>query len=119
MKASKSQTAFMIGAVAWAGFSIAVGVVGGIFGGDTEYPMTAAEKLTWWLVAGLGGVMLLVGLRAWRRLPLLGGVLMAVGALAAGVIMWWSIVIPVLAILVAVFGVVRARRFARELQAIS
>jgi hypothetical protein len=60
------------------------------------------------------GGMILAGLRLSRRAPLLGSVLLTVGALPLGLFVFWMVIPPVVAVLVTVFGVRRAIRFARE-----
>ena len=47
-----------------------------------------------------------------RRSPLLGGILAVCGSLPMGAMMWWSVVVPVLSVVVAAFAVARAGRFA-------
>ncbi len=61
-----------------------------------------------------GGAMILAGLRLSKQAPWLGGALLVVGALPLGLFVFWMVIPPVVAVLVTVFGVRRAIRFARE-----
>ncbi len=61
-----------------------------------------------------GGAMILAGLWLSKQVPRLGGALLVVGALPLGLFVFWMIIPPVVAVLVTVFGVRRAIRFARE-----
>ena len=114
MNGPKSQAAFMFGAIVMGIASLVFSVTGAIFG-----DMSAADKLVWGLVLGVGGIMILVGLRQCSRTPPLGGALIVLGAVALGVMMWWSLFVPVLAVLLAAYGVTRARQFARERSAVT
>ena len=60
----------------------------------------------------LGAMCVLAGLHISRRSPQLANFLVVGGAVAVGAMAWWSILVPVLALLVAVFGVTRARSLA-------
>ena len=77
------------------------------------------ERIMWGLGTFLSGAAILVGLRLSKRIPLLGGGLVVAGAIPLGYSMWWTYIMPILALVVAVFGVVRAFRFARERRAVS
>ncbi len=69
----------------------------------------------WWAFIGLlPGAMILVGLWASMRSPLLGGILITVGAVPLAIMFYWTIILPLLAMTVVIFGVVRAIEFARE-----
>ncbi len=111
MNGSVAQKGLLGLAVLLALFYIVVGVsiqAEGDFG-------SVGEKIAWGLAAISAGAFILAGLWLSKRAPLLGGILVVVGAVPLGLFMWWLFFIPpVVALVVAVFGVVRARRFARE-----
>ncbi len=83
-----------------------------LFDEDTSLNAIGSAVLAGLYVAG--GVMILAGLRLSKQAPWLGGVLLVVGALPLGLLVFWMFIPPVVAVLVTVFGVRRARRFARE-----
>ena len=58
----------------------------------------------------LAGLMILAGLWAGRHSPQSGGNLIAVGAVPAAICFWWTGVVPAVALPVAAFGILRARR---------
>ncbi len=61
-----------------------------------------------------GGAMILAGLRPSKQALWLGGALLVVGALPLGLLVFWMVIPPVVAVLVSAFGVRRAIGFARE-----
>lgn len=86
---------------------IAAGVVGAAVdatGGD-------GSDLAFWLafLAG-GGTLVLVGSFVLRSRPVLSATLTSVGALAGAVAVFWSIIVPVLALVLVTLCIVRARR---------
>ena len=72
------------------------------------------ERVGWAFGGFLSGAFILAGLRLSKREPLVGGLLVVVGAIPLGFFMWWLIVVPIVALTVAVFGVVRACGFASK-----
>ena len=58
------------------------------------------------LFVGLAALLILGGLVAWRRSRHLGGILLACGAALGGLAMWWSIFVPVLALLIVIWVIV-------------
>ena len=109
---TKWQTAFLFGAIVMGIASVVFSVTGAIWG-----EMSAGDKLVWGLVLGLSGIAILAGLRVCGERPTLGGGLIVAGALAMGITMYWSIVVPVAAVLLAIYGIHRATSSAREQQA--
>jgi hypothetical protein len=63
------------------------------------------------LLAG-GGAALLAGLRLFERSPWAGVTLVSVGAFAGALVLFWSVLVPLLAITLVVLSVVSARRVA-------
>jgi len=88
---------------------IAAGVVGAAFGvtdGD-------GSDLAFWLVLLVGGgALVLIGSFVLGSRPVLSAVLTSVGALAGAVALFWSVIVPVLALALVVLSVFRARRAA-------
>ena len=88
---------------------LAAGIVGGIAG---EWDDTATgERVLWMSFLAGGGALLLAGLWALRGAsPWLAAGLISVGALAGAIAVFWSVFVPLGAILLVVLSVVRARR---------
>ena len=114
MKESVGKFAFIVVVVVLAGMYLALSILGGIFGGDEENPMTAADRLLWGFGLGFAAIFLVAGLSAIKRSPRLAGGLMVASALAATSMTWWSIFVPIVAILVAAWGIRRARSLAMQ-----
>jgi len=89
---------------------IFMGVGGSIFG-----DLDGVGQRVFWAIFGIAvATAILVGLWQCRPRPKLGGTLIVVGAIAGGVLTFWSIVTPVLGLVVAGYGVLRAREMAIE-----
>jgi hypothetical protein len=88
---------------------IAAGVVGAVAdatGGDRS-------DLAFWLVFLVGGgALVLIGSFLFGPRPMPSVVLTSVGALAGALALFWSVIVPVLALALVVLSVVRARRSA-------
>ncbi|MBM2823621.1 MAG: hypothetical protein HW413_2367 [Thermoleophilia bacterium] len=88
---------------------IAAGVVGAAAdatGGD-------GSDLAFWLVFLVGGgALVLIGSFLFGSRPMPSVVLTSVGALAGALALFWSVIVPVLALALVVLSVVRARRSA-------
>ena len=99
-------------AVLFALFYIGIGTV---LQGVGEFENTGER--VFWGVAGVAiGMFILVGLRVSRPRPKLGGTLIVIGGITGGFITFWLIVTPVVGLVVAVYGVLRAREFADVLR---
>ena len=88
---------------------VAAGIVGGI---AIDWGESAgADQALWITFLAGGGALLLAGLWALRNAsPWLAAGLVSVGAVAGAVAMFWSVLVPLGAILLVVLSVVRARR---------
>ena len=64
-----------------------------------------------------GAVIFLAGLYLTRRSPMIGATLVVGGAVPMGYMMYWSVVAPAVAVLMAVFGVRRALKYVSARQA--
>jgi hypothetical protein len=88
---------------------IAAGVAGAAFdvtGGD-------GSDLAFWLVFLVGGgALVLIGSFVLGSRPVLSAVLTSVGALAGAVAVFWSVIVPVLALALVVLSIARVRRAA-------
>ena len=60
--------------------------------------------------AVVAGTLVLTGLWVGGRVPWLGGLLVAGGACSVAIVLWWTILLPVVALLVSHFALTRARR---------
>ncbi len=109
------QKGFLGLAVLLALFYIVIGV-GYQASGDFD---SVGERVAWGLAGFLAGALILAGLLMSKRSPRLGLSLLVLGAVPPAVAFWWTIVLPIVALLVAWFGVRRALGFARERKAIA
>jgi hypothetical protein len=71
------------------------------------------------LLGAAGAALYLTGLAVSRRSPQLGGALAMIGAVPMAVTLWWSLFMPILALLLGAFGLHRARRLAATQRALS
>lgn len=71
------------------------------------------------LLGVAGALVYLAALTASRRQPLVSGPLAMAGAVAMTVIGWWTFVLPVIALMLGIFGLRRAQQFAGESHALS
>ena len=96
----------VLGAILGVGYIIAgvMGAAAGVTDGD-------GSGLAFWLglLAG-GGALVLIGAYALESRPVLSAVLTSVGALAGAVAVFWSVIVPVLALVLVVLCIARARR---------
>ena len=108
MDSSSTQKAFAGVAALLAALYAVVGVLVWLgIGNPGEYP-----RFAWAIVGLLAGGMIVVGLLANRRSPLLGDILVFVGAVPLAVLFVWAIV-PVIVVLLMVLLRGRARWIAR------
>ena len=115
---SVTQKGFMGVAALMAAFTIIVGVLVSLGMGESHVAGHGVPRFVWGVVGLSAGAMILAGLWASKRSPLLGGILVVVGAVPLASILVWTIFLPVLWLLLAMFVVVRALRFARDAYAL-
>lgn len=72
----------------------------------------ASDQVLWGVLLVGGGAALLAGLRIIERSPRWGAILVAVGAVAGALVIFWTVIVIVVALTVAVLAVVYARRLA-------
>lgn len=70
----------------------------------------ASDQILWGALLMGGGVALLAGLRIIERSPRWGAILVAVGAVAGALVIFWTVIVIVVALTVVVLAVVYARR---------
>jgi len=86
---------------------IAAGVVGAAF----DVTDGDGSDLAFWLVFLVGGgALVLIGSFVLGSRPVLSAALTSVGALAGAVAVFWSVIVPVLALTLVVLCIARARR---------
>ena len=90
---------------------IAAGIAGGIWPGHWD-DAPASDQIIWIVLLVTGGLLILAGLRGFPRSPWAGAALVSVGAILGGLVLFWTIVVLVAAIVLIVWSVVAARRTA-------
>ncbi|HLG08838.1 MAG TPA: hypothetical protein VI409_09260 [Gaiellaceae bacterium] len=90
-----------------------VGAAAGATGGD-------GSDLAFWLVFLVGGgALVLAGSFVFGSRPAISVVLTSVGALAGAAALFWSVIVPVLALALVVLSIVRVRRVAAGRRSVS
>lgn len=112
MNTSMTQKGYLGVAVLLAVLYIAVGV-SAFFGEGREKDVRDYGRLGASMIGFIPAGIIVVGLWIKRRSPMLGGILVLVGAVPLAIAMFWTIFMPVLALLMVVFWVA-ARRSAKE-----
>ena len=88
---------------------IAVGLVVGLLPSHwKEAPV--ADQVLWVVFLAGGGLILIAGLRFIERSPGLGAVLISLGALAGVAALFWTVVVPLVAIALIALSIMSARR---------
>jgi biotin transporter BioY len=101
-----TRAALALGVILGFGY-IAAGVIGWIVDvtdGD------GSDLFFWLLLLVGGGVLILAGLFVLTSRPVLSIVVAAVGAVAGAVVLVWSVIVPILALIFVALLIVRARR---------
>ena len=111
MNASVAQKFFICIALVLAGLSVAVGV-SDFLAAEDSWIIQHAGRTPAVLMAVYPAIMIAAGLGIYLRSRLLGGGIVSAGAIAFGVLMSWTIFVPILALVaVALWAVVfRAAR---------
>jgi hypothetical protein len=99
----------MLGGFAAVAYLLA-GIVGAIWPRWDEAP--ASDQILWLTLLVGGGVMLAAGLRAFDRSPWAGAALVSLGGLAGALVLFWTILAPLIAIALVVLSIIQARRSA-------
>jgi hypothetical protein len=99
---------FVLGTVAGAVY-ILVGIIVGALPSVWEETETGG-RVAWIIFVTGAGALLLLGLRIFDRAPRSGAALVSVGALIGGLILIWSVLAPVAAIVLIALSILCARR---------
>jgi hypothetical protein len=101
-----SKAVVVVGVVLAVGY-IAAGVIGWI----ADVTDGDGSDLAFWLLLLMGGgLLILLGLFKFTSPPLLAIALVAVGAIAGSLAVFWSVIAPILALVLIVLMIVRLRR---------
>jgi hypothetical protein len=99
---------FVLGTVGGAVY-ILVGIIVGALPSVWEDTETGGRVI--WIAFVVGaGLLLLFGLRVFDRSPTSGAALVSTGAIISGLILSWSVVAPVAAVVLIALSIVEARR---------
>ena len=101
---------FVLGTVTGIAYLV-IGVLGAWWPGHWD-DAAASDQITWGALLVGGGVALLAGLRIIDRSPRWGAILIGVGAVAGALVIFWTVIVLVVAVTLTVLGVVYARRLA-------
>ena len=88
------------------------GVIGAAARGHWD-EASASDEILWYVFSFAGALLLAVGLRALDKSPWIGAVVASVGAVVGALPIFWTFVVPLVAILFVVLIVVYARRISR------
>ena len=100
---SLRTTLLILGWIGAIGY-VLIGLVGGLWLGRWG-DATGNDGLLWYLSLVGGGIVLLIGLWLLSGVPLAGATLVAAGAVAGGLAIFWSVIGPVFAGVVLVLCV--------------
>ena len=90
---------------------IAAGIAGGIRPGHWD-DAAASDQLVWVVLLVTGGTLILAGLRLFPRSPWGGAALISLGAIAGALVLFWTLIVLVAALVLIVWSIVAARRMA-------
>ncbi len=113
MNASGTDKSYLGIALLLAAFWVVAGAMNAFGSGEN----TAREDYGRFLagmIFFIPAIMIVAGLWVQRRSLLLGGVLVLVGVVPTAVLMYWTVVVPIAAVVLVVLGGARAIRLARE-----
>jgi hypothetical protein len=99
---------FVLGTVAGAAY-VLVGIIVGAVPSVWEDTETGG-RVAWIILLTGGGALVLLGLRIFDRAPRAGAALVSIGALVGGLILVWSVVAPIAAIVLIALSIASARR---------
>lgn len=101
-----TTAALALGVLLGVGY-IAAGVIGWIADATDG---DGSDLFFWLLLLVGGGVLILAGLFVFTSPPVLSIVLVAIGAIAGALALVWSVIVPILALVLIALLIVRARR---------
>jgi hypothetical protein len=85
------------------------GIAGGIWPGHWD-EAGATDQILWVVFLLGGGLLIVAGLRLFRRSPWAGAALISMGAVLGALVLFWTIVALVAALALIVVSVITARR---------
>jgi hypothetical protein len=101
---------FWLGSITGIAYLV-IGALGAWWPGHWD-DAAAGDQILWGALLVGGGAALLSGLRLIDRNPRWGAILIAVGAVAGALVIFWTVIVIVVAVTVAVLALVYARRLA-------
>lgn len=101
---------FWLGGVTGVAYLLA-GALGGWWPGHWD-DAPAADQVIWIVLLVGGGVAILAGLRVIERSPRWGAILVSVGAVAGALVLFWTVIVMLVAVALAVLSVAYGRRLA-------
>jgi hypothetical protein len=111
---STRRMAFIGGAWLMVAFTVGVAWLVAFGMGEAEVAGVVIPRPIWAVAGGLAGLLIFAGIRSTGTSPMLGGALVLVGALPMAVLLAWSVVVPlvwlVLLALLSVRAITSARR---------
>ena len=98
----------------WLAVLLALGLlVAAILGVALGATEDTSDTIFWLVFLGGEGMIVLAGVYAFARSsPWLGVVLLAVGAIAGSLALFWSVIVPIVAVVLIVLAALDARRLA-------
>ena len=116
---SRGQMAFMRIATLMAAFTVLVGALVSLGMGERHVSGHDVPRFVWGIAGLSAGTIILAGLSVMRRSPMLGGILVVAGAFPLAAILVWTILLPLLWVLLAMFVFIRALSFVWKRNALS
>ena len=108
MNASTAQKGFVAVALLLVALSIAVSVSNAL-AADDAWVIETKGRLGAVMLTLSPGLVIVAGLVASLRIPLVGGIVALVGAAVFVTMMWWTVIVPILALVLAWSAVATAR----------
>ena len=103
-------TLFWLGTITGVAYLV-IGALGAWWPGHWD-DAAAIDQVLWGALLVGGGMALLTGLRIIDRSPRWGAILVAVGAVAGALVIFWTVIVIIVAVTLAVLAVIYARRLA-------
>ncbi len=98
----------------WLGLVLAVGyLLAGIIGAAADIGDSTGDNVAWATFLCGGAVLVLLGLYLLDRSPWAGGALVAIGAIGGAFAVFWTLIVPVLAAVLAALALSDARARSR------
>ena len=88
---------------------LVIGALGAWWPGHWD-DAAASDQIAWGVLLVGGGVAVLAGLRIIDSSPRWGAILIGVGAVAGALVIFWTVIVLVVAVTLAVLAVIYARR---------